>query len=204
MQHFGPDAEDVEHMSERYIDEQLPGAVQVPRCEDPRPRFAEFALLEQPSSDYLGQDSPPSQVQIVVQGHEEFDDEITLAGSGRVTPYGEAPHQHSQGISPEGTATSPKSTQEGNTEANQEKSPQESQLQMTGNSSPEEQDDGTDQQAASHTLHAETQSSDSERQDAGEMQQEREQPLPSLTPYRKPANRTAAVRSSWSHPASVS
>lgn len=25
---------------------------------------------------------------------------------------------------------------------------------MTGNSSPEEQDDGTDQQAASHTLHA--------------------------------------------------
>lgn len=39
MQHFGPDAEDVEHMSERYIDEQLPGAVQVPRCEDPRPRL---------------------------------------------------------------------------------------------------------------------------------------------------------------------
>lgn len=65
---------------------------------------------------------------LTMQGHEEFDDEITLAGSGRVTPYGEAPHQHSQGISPEGTATSPKSTQEGNTEANQEKSPQESQL----------------------------------------------------------------------------
>lgn len=40
MQHFGPDAEDVEHMCERYIDEQLPGAVQVPRCEDPRPRLA--------------------------------------------------------------------------------------------------------------------------------------------------------------------
>ena len=39
VQHFGPDAEDVEHMSERYIDEQLPGAVQVPRCEDPRPRL---------------------------------------------------------------------------------------------------------------------------------------------------------------------
>ena len=39
VQHFGPDAEDVEHMSERYVDEQLPGAVQVPRCEDPRPRL---------------------------------------------------------------------------------------------------------------------------------------------------------------------
>ena len=39
VQHFGPDAEDVEHMSERYIDDQLPGAVQVPRCEDPRPRL---------------------------------------------------------------------------------------------------------------------------------------------------------------------
>ena len=39
VQHFGPDAKDVEHMSERYIDEQLPGAVQVPRCEDPRPRL---------------------------------------------------------------------------------------------------------------------------------------------------------------------
>ena len=39
VQHFGPDAEDVEHMSERYIDEQLPGAVQVPRQEDPRPRL---------------------------------------------------------------------------------------------------------------------------------------------------------------------
>ncbi len=38
VQHFGPDAEDVEHMSERYIDDQMPGAVQVPRCEDPRPR----------------------------------------------------------------------------------------------------------------------------------------------------------------------
>lgn len=30
------------------------------------------------------------------------------------------------------------------------------------------------------------------------------QPLPSLTPHRKPANRTAALRGSWSHPASVS
>ena len=31
-------------------------------------RFAEFALLEQPSSESLGQDSPPTtQVQIVVQ-----------------------------------------------------------------------------------------------------------------------------------------
>ena len=39
VQHFGPDAEDVEHMSERYIDEQLPGAVQLHRCEDPRPRL---------------------------------------------------------------------------------------------------------------------------------------------------------------------
>lgn len=39
VQHFGPDAEDVEHMSERYIDDQMPGAVQVPRPEDPRPRY---------------------------------------------------------------------------------------------------------------------------------------------------------------------
>ena len=30
-------------------------------------RFAEFALLEQPSSESLGRDSPPSHVQIVVQ-----------------------------------------------------------------------------------------------------------------------------------------
>ena len=40
VQHFGPDAEDVEHISERYVDEQLPGAVQVPRCEEPRPRYS--------------------------------------------------------------------------------------------------------------------------------------------------------------------
>lgn len=40
VQHFGPHAEDVEHMGERYVDDQMPGAVQVPRCEDPRPRFA--------------------------------------------------------------------------------------------------------------------------------------------------------------------
>lgn len=40
VQHFGPDAQDVEHMYERYVDEQLPGAVQVPQCEDPRPRLA--------------------------------------------------------------------------------------------------------------------------------------------------------------------
>ena len=30
------------------------------------------------------------------------------------------------------------------------------------------------------------------------------QPVPSLTPHRKPAHRTAALRSSWSHPTSVS
>ena len=48
MQHFGPDAEDVEHMCERYIDEQLPGAVQVPRCEDPRPRLAAPPVLLTP------------------------------------------------------------------------------------------------------------------------------------------------------------
>lgn len=40
VQHFGPDAEDVEHMSERYVDDQMPGAVLVARCEDPRPRSA--------------------------------------------------------------------------------------------------------------------------------------------------------------------
>lgn len=39
VQHFGPDAEDVEHMSERYVDEELPGAVQVPLSEDPRPKY---------------------------------------------------------------------------------------------------------------------------------------------------------------------
>ena len=36
-----------------------------------------------------------------------------------------------------------------------------------------------------------------------EAQESSKQPLPSLTPYRKPADRTAALRSSWSHPASV-
>ncbi|DBB04251.1 TPA: hypothetical protein ACH3X1_013272 [Trebouxia sp. C0004] len=69
VQHFGPHAEDVEHMGERYVDDRMPGAVQVPRCQDPRPRFAQFALLEQPSSESLGQGrSPgPTQVEIVVQ-----------------------------------------------------------------------------------------------------------------------------------------
>lgn len=37
-----------------------------------------------------------------------------------------------------------------------------------------------------------------------EAQQSSKQAPPSLTPHRKPANRTAALRSSWSHPASVS
>lgn len=38
VQHFGYDAEDVEHTAERYLDEELPGAVQVWPQEDPRPR----------------------------------------------------------------------------------------------------------------------------------------------------------------------
>lgn len=49
--------------------------------------------------------------QNVVQGHEEFDDEITLAGSGRVTPYGEVqPQLEHEADSPEGTATGPASS----------------------------------------------------------------------------------------------
>lgn len=41
-----------------------------------------------------------------MQGHEEFDDEITLAGSGRVTPFEEVQHQMERAAdSPEGTAT---------------------------------------------------------------------------------------------------
>ena len=58
VQHFGPDAEDVEHMSERYIDEQLPGAVQLPRQEDPRPRLC--CVLESLPSMCSGVMSPPS------------------------------------------------------------------------------------------------------------------------------------------------
>lgn len=43
-----------------------------------------------------------------VQGHEEFDDEITLAGSGRVTPFDEVQNQLEDAAdSPEGTATGP-------------------------------------------------------------------------------------------------
>ena len=38
VQHFGADAEDVEHMAERYLDEQMPGAVQLAPVSDPRPR----------------------------------------------------------------------------------------------------------------------------------------------------------------------
>lgn len=37
-----------------------------------------------------------------------------------------------------------------------------------------------------------------------EAQESSKQPLPSLTPGSKPANRAAVLRSSWSHPASVS
>lgn len=54
------------------------------------------------------------------------------------------------------------------------------------------------------TEHAGAESAVSPGQGEGAMQDERKQPLPSLTPHRKPANRTAAVRSTWSHPASVS
>ena len=39
VQHFGYDAEDVEHMAERYLDEDLPGAVQVSPQEVVRPRY---------------------------------------------------------------------------------------------------------------------------------------------------------------------
>lgn len=39
VQHFGYDAEDVEHMAERYLDEDLPGAVQVSPQAVVRPRY---------------------------------------------------------------------------------------------------------------------------------------------------------------------
>ncbi len=42
-----------------------------------------------------------------LQGHEEFDDEITLAGSGRVTPSGELLQQVSQAASPGNDAIAP-------------------------------------------------------------------------------------------------
>lgn len=54
------------------------------------------------------------------------------------------------------------------------------------------------------TEHAGAESAVSPGQGEGATQDKRKQPLPSLTPHCKPANRTAAVRSSWSHPASVS
>ncbi|KAL3147663.1 hypothetical protein ABBQ32_002416 [Trebouxia sp. C0010 RCD-2024] len=207
VQHFGPDAEDVEHMCERYIDEQLPGAVQVPRCEDPRPRFAEFALLEQPSSESL-QDSPPTtQVQIVVQGHEEFDDEITLAGSGRVTPYGEVqpPLEH-EADSPEGTATGPESPQQPSPETVQEAALRDHHWSETGRSSsvPDVQHDSAVHQAAIQARPSGGLSAVSPGRGEEEAQQSSKQAPPSLTPHRKPANRTAALRSSWSHPASPS
>ena len=46
-----------------------------------------------------------------VQGHEEFDEEITLAGSGQATPFEEAPPDLAQQPSPEGTAPAPQDTQ---------------------------------------------------------------------------------------------
>ena len=49
----------------------------------------------------------------VMQGHEEFDDEITLAGSGRVTPFEQVQQQLERAAdSPEGTATGPASSHE--------------------------------------------------------------------------------------------
>ena len=59
-----------------------------------------------------------------MQGHEEFDDEITLAGSGRVTPYGEMqPQLEHEANSPEGTATGPESPQQPFPETAQEAAP---------------------------------------------------------------------------------
>ncbi len=47
-----------------------------------------------------------------MQGHEEFDDEITLAGSGRVTPSGEVLQQLSRAASPEDDASGPVAAEE--------------------------------------------------------------------------------------------
>ena len=47
-----------------------------------------------------------------LQGHEEFDDEITLAGSGRVTPSGELLRRLSESVSPGDTATGPVNAEE--------------------------------------------------------------------------------------------
>ena len=45
VQHFGYDAEDVEHMAERYLDEDLPGAVQVSPQEVVRLRYIPVLCL---------------------------------------------------------------------------------------------------------------------------------------------------------------
>ncbi|KAL0040922.1 hypothetical protein WJX79_010101 [Trebouxia sp. C0005] len=181
VQHFGPHAEDVEHMGERYVDDQMPGAVQVPRCEDPRPRFAEFALLEQPSSESLGQGRPPgpTQVEIVVQGHEEFDDEITLAGSGRMTPSANM-SAHSE-------------PQDGGSHL------LDAEQQLDG-------DDHGRTNVASPSQPGSGSVSNQDHTDAEvqEVLAHAKQPLPSLTPLRKPVHRSANLRHSWSQQASPS
>ena len=64
----------------------------------------------------------------LVQGHEEFDDEITLAGSGRVTPFDEVQHQLEHAAdSPEGTATGPASSHEASGELPQQAAPEDHQ-----------------------------------------------------------------------------
>lgn len=63
-----------------------------------------------------------------MQGHEEFDDEITLAGSGRVTPFEEAQHQMQHAAdSPEGTATDPARSHEALGELPQHADPEDNQ-----------------------------------------------------------------------------
>ncbi|DBB07539.1 TPA: hypothetical protein ACH3X3_008996 [Trebouxia sp. C0006] len=225
VQHFGPHAEDVEHMGERYVDDQMPGAVQVPRCEDPRPRFAEFALLEEPSSESLGQGRPhgPTQVEIVVQGHEEFDDEITLAGSGRVTPSGELMQQVS---SPANDAIAPRNASELAGPQQQtwsEQSDRGEACAAASVSARSEPQDGGDhlhdavEQQLDSDAHGRTDVTSPSQPGSGsvgnqdhtdaevqEVLAHAEQPLPSLTPFRKPVHRATSLRHSWSQQASPS
>ena len=64
----------------------------------------------------------------LLQGHEEFDDEITLAGSGQVTPSDEVQHQLEHAAdSPEGTATGPATSHEASGDLPQQAAPEDHQ-----------------------------------------------------------------------------
>ena len=65
-----------------------------------------------------------------MQGHEEFDDEITLAGSGRVTPFDEVQHQVEHAAdNPRGIATSPANSHEASGELPHQVAPEDHQWQ---------------------------------------------------------------------------